>query len=133
MKDFAKAIRNFKMLPEYRGPEEGGIHGSYEWIWTSQDPDGLARFVTLAITREDGPWSHQVEVWAGADDDRRFVRRLVAHFGGVNLSMVNEEPVRSQIQGALIEGTKHASMLEPGDLTESRPVRAGVDKLDGLL
>src|SRR6185295_16399276 len=74
--------RHFSIPHAFRLLEQGEHHGS--WTWTLyKEALGLSRFVMVAATdlftpELYGAPSYAVEVWAGADDGTRFVRRMIS-------------------------------------------------------
>jgi hypothetical protein len=83
-------------------------HGTWEVVFHKHSED-LDRFVSLTLTETSR--CLDLELWAGADDGIRFVRRRVGH---LNVSNADLEHVESLIDAAL-EAADH---LQPADLTE---------------
>jgi hypothetical protein len=54
-------------------------HGSIELVFVKRD-NGVARFVTLAITEEDEPPDVRVELYATVEDQFRSARKQIASF-----------------------------------------------------
>jgi hypothetical protein len=54
-------------------------HGSWELVlWKNSSPDGLDRFVSLAVTEVGS--RYEIELRAGAEHQGRFIRSLVEEF-----------------------------------------------------
>lgn len=97
----------------------GDRHGSWEWMFSKRRAD-LDCFVSVALTRlseavPPSPW-HAVEVWAGADDGNRFVRRLVLDF---RASESAQNEVRAKLEDSLVRATKLAESFRVADLAET--------------
>jgi hypothetical protein len=95
-------------------------HGSWEWVFLKA-AEGLNRFVFVSCTdvaqfvTGDLPW-YRVQVWAGADDHIRFVRRLTGEL------RANEQHLGKELPGMLSEtldrAMTEAERFRGVDLTE---------------
>ena len=98
-------------------------HGSWDWTFCKKG-GALKRFVSVALTSQPefvgAPSAslYLVEVWAGADDDDRYIRRLTSEF-----QTSESEIGRQVVQGKLREGLQYAmavaERLTSADLSES--------------
>ena len=97
----------------------GEKHGSWVWMAHSEKGKlhkGVNRFVTLAVTPIAS--SYEVEIWAGADNDARFVRRLVGALGVRNENS-QQAPVVDRMKRYLNQAVVQAESLQASDLTET--------------
>lgn len=114
------STRGFKVLVS-----EADRHGSLEWT-AAKSEQALNRFVSLFLTeriagvRARAPWL--AEIWAGADDSRRFTRTIVD-------SRLVPEPELSSTQAVevlvklLDRGVNRAEALTHSDLTDAYSLR----------
>lgn len=99
-------------------------HGSWEWIFSKMLRD-LDRFVVVALTNPPvtitptEPW-YAIEVWAGAANKNRFVRRLVSEFRAVGTTEF-ESTIRDRLIVPLAHAMEVAESLRPVDLVQSYP------------
>lgn len=96
----------------------GDRHGSWEISFCKHAATAgeLNRFVWLAFTGIHGSWD--VELWAGADDNNGFVRRLVSQYK-VKADYIDSETARQYILEDLERAIEVASGLQRSDLLES--------------
>ncbi len=124
--DISKSLdQAFSYQVEKRGFSKLGPpadrHGSWEWVFLKKSA-GLNRFVFVAFTDPvpfvgDQPPFYSVEVWAGADDDRRFVKRLAGALRAVEGQLQKDlpKPLGESLDRAMTE----AERFGRDDLTES--------------
>ena len=99
-------------------------HGAWEITFhkSPQPEEKLDRFVVLALvempTVPSSATSYDIEVWTGAEDGTRFVRRFIAGFrasAGEFRSEAFEKTVKEKLERAV----EVAKQITPADLTEA--------------
>jgi hypothetical protein len=98
-------------------------HGAWEWSASRRNSHGLNRFVSLGLIERNFEWPpvNSLETWAGADDGRRFTRRLAMR-GQLPQWLDREEllSVSDRFVADAIElGLKLADSLTEADLTDA--------------
>ena len=96
-------------------------HGSWEWTFRKHDSD-LDRFVSLAFTSlppavPDADW-YAAEVWAGAEENDRYTRKLVSSFRA-SLREEHAEQLRAALKEPLERAMSIAKFLTAHDLDDS--------------
>jgi hypothetical protein len=137
VKEFSSSLSEQGTFNYYSILDQGERHGSYEWTWAAQseqairyalEPGELRRFVSLAITplQDLGP-PFIVEVWAGADDDGRFGRYLVARWNNVTLDEILGGVLKNDLSTTLEHAAVRADSLKPRDLLDTRLTTTTID------
>lgn len=89
-------------------------HGS--WEIALHRPGDLDRFVSLTFT--ETPGLYDLELWAGAEDGARFVRRLVAQLG-VRWEQLEDPALIERVRDLLGRAMELAGDLQVSDLAEA--------------
>ena len=76
----------------------------------------MDRFVSITFTAKPG--LDDLELWAGADDGARFVRRLVGQFD-VRAEQLQDPALGQCVRELLRRAIELASDLQPSDLAEA--------------
>jgi hypothetical protein len=103
----------------------GERHGSWEWTYYKES--GLHRFVIVAFTPMPGEVGvgqppYYVEVFAGADDDSRFVRRLVRATRYLDAKTEDVTSfLKDWLTACLEDASNTATQLTSGDLVDAYP------------
>jgi len=95
-------------------------HGSWEWMayWQDQLNQYVSLYLTEGIDVLGSPSSFRVEVWAGADNDDKYVRKPVSVFQ-VFEDYLGGDTFIKRLQGDLDIASQHAKSFAVSDLTES--------------
>ena len=96
-------------------------HGSWEWTFRKHDRR-LDRFVSLAFTSlpptvPDADW-YAAEVWAGAEENDRYTRKLVSSFRA-SLQEAHAEQLRAALKEPLERAMSIAKSFTARDLDET--------------
>lgn len=110
--------------PGYGEFGAGERHGSYEKTWSSKNGE-LTRFVVAALTPCQG--AGRLEVWFGADDGQRFVRKFLTRYS-VDDPENPESWLTQELTKVVGQAAKEASRLTEGDLRETRSVPPAVSE-----
>jgi len=97
-------------------------HGSWEWTFRKHDRR-LDRFVSLAFTSlpptvPDADW-YAAEVWAGAEENDRYTRKLVSSFRASLQEEVHAEQLRAALKEPLERAMSIAKSFTARDLDET--------------
>jgi hypothetical protein len=100
---------------------EAGIdrHGAFEW-WLGSVFGAPDRFLVASVTPQEPPTSNPTadyNIWIGADDGRRFTRRLFRH------QLVTIESIGPELEQFLSSAIEAVNTLQEDDLDQSRPMR----------
>ena len=118
-KDFMLALYKRHHFQPTDPPAER--HGSWEWTFRKHD-GALDRFVSLAFTSlppavPDADW-YTAEVWAGAEANDRYTRKLVSSFRA-SLQDEHAEQLRAALKEPLERAMSIAKSLTAHDLDDA--------------
>lgn len=104
---------------------EGERHGSWEATWGKKDngDSEFKRYVTIALTplsETPGVVGYTLELWSGADNGVRYVRRLMSQFAGISEKDFFKPPLCESIRQSLKSVISSTDFLTEGDLTDIR-------------
>jgi hypothetical protein len=126
-------LSNYYKNKEFKLIGRGAVekHGSWEWMAFQTDQKNrmnryLAVYLIEDIENLIFPQVFRAEVWAGADDDTKYIRQLVSVFQLLDPRMAPdryEDAFNELLYGSLTDrlntGLKRAQSFSIGDLTES--------------
>lgn len=100
-------------------------HGSYEWTWYKPGRKPLPLVVLAMTPHQETPQypQYQLEIWAGAEYDERYIRHRVAFFRAIDPQQLDKDPWKTALANALDEAASRAESLQPGDFTAVRFIR----------